>query len=74
MNSTRLEQNVEVWDSKVAPFSLPPKFDLILADIDAGSHTPTLVGKVLNWRKENPEKGTFRINRQTPNEYQPISI
>ncbi|KAL0076953.1 Phosphomevalonate kinase [Phycomyces blakesleeanus] len=42
------------WDNEVAPFKLPPGFDLILADIDAGSHTPTLVGKVLAWRKANP--------------------
>lgn len=29
---------------------------MILADIDAGSHTPTLVSKVLKWRKEQPEE------------------
>ncbi|KAI9027180.1 phosphomevalonate kinase [Phycomyces nitens] len=42
------------WDNEVVPFKLPPGFDLILADIDAGSHTPSLVGKVLAWRKANP--------------------
>ena len=26
----------------------------MLADVDAGSDTPSLVGKVLKWRKENP--------------------
>lgn len=29
----------------------------MLADIDAGSHTPTLVGKVLAWKKAKPEEG-----------------
>lgn len=29
----------------------------MLADVDAGSDTPSLVGKVLKWRKENPEGG-----------------
>jgi phosphomevalonate kinase len=45
------------WDNDVAPFKLPPGFDLMLADIDAGSHTPTLVGKVLAWKKSKPEEG-----------------
>ncbi len=31
----------------------------MLADVDAGSDTPSLVGKVLKWRKENPEDGEF---------------
>jgi phosphomevalonate kinase len=30
---------------------------LILADVDAGSNTPSMVGKVLAWRKANPESG-----------------
>lgn len=45
------------WDNDVTPFKLPPGFDLMLADIDAGSHTPTLVGKVLAWKKSKPEEG-----------------
>lgn len=36
--------------------ALPPQFQMILADIDAGSHTPTLVSQVLKWRKEQPEE------------------
>lgn len=28
----------------------------MLADIDAGSHTPTLVSNVLKWRKNKPEE------------------
>ncbi|CAO3686507.1 unnamed protein product [Umbelopsis ramanniana] len=41
------------WDNIVTPVKLPHRLHMMLADIDAGSHTPTLVGKVLNWRKEN---------------------
>ena len=37
---------------------LPPQTRLMLADVDAGSDTPSLVGKVLKWRKENPTEGT----------------
>ncbi|KAK0559778.1 phosphomevalonate kinase [Tilletia horrida] len=37
-----------------APIALPPCFSLVLADVDAGSNTPSLVGKVLKWRKEQP--------------------
>ena len=38
------------------PFKLPPHLTLVLADIDAGSHTPTLVSKVLAWRKAKPDE------------------
>ncbi|KAI8059903.1 phosphomevalonate kinase [Gongronella butleri] len=44
------------WDNLVEHVSLPPGFQMILADIDAGSHTPTLVSKVLKWRKEQPDE------------------
>ncbi|CAJ0826772.1 2228_t:CDS:2 [Entrophospora sp. SA101] len=40
----------------VSPFSLPPGFNLILADIDTGSNTPSMVSKVLQWRKNDPEQ------------------
>lgn len=42
------------------PFKLPPGFELMLADIDAGSHTPTLVSKVLSWKKTKPEEGKIK--------------
>lgn len=29
----------------------------MLADVDAGSDTPSLVGKVLKWRKEKAAEG-----------------
>ncbi|KAI0645502.1 Phosphomevalonate kinase [Trametes meyenii] len=43
------------WDYRAEPFKLPPQTRLMLADVDAGSDTPSLVGKVLKWRKENSE-------------------
>ncbi|KDQ28163.1 hypothetical protein PLEOSDRAFT_1041023 [Pleurotus ostreatus PC15] len=41
------------WNHKIRPFALPPLTRIMLADVDAGSDTPSLVGKVLKWRKEN---------------------
>jgi phosphomevalonate kinase len=45
------------WDYKVEPFQLPPSTRLMLADVDAGSDTPSLVSKVLKWRQAEPTKG-----------------
>ncbi|WVQ77613.1 phosphomevalonate kinase [Cryptococcus sp. DSM 104548] len=44
------------WDSKVRPFRLPKGLRLVLADVDAGTDTPSFVGQVLKWRKEKPEE------------------
>ncbi len=38
----------------------------MLADVDAGSDTPSLVGKVLKWRKENDAEGIFLISLNIP--------
>lgn len=38
-----------------APLELPPRIEMLLADVDAGSNTPSLVGKVMEWRKKKPE-------------------
>lgn len=46
----------------MVPLKLPPGFDLLLADIDAGSHTPTLVSKALAWKKSDPEQGKHEEN------------
>ncbi|KAG6880324.1 hypothetical protein C0992_011073 [Termitomyces sp. T32_za158] len=51
-----LSPSNKAWDYTIKPFKLPPLTRLMLADVDAGSDTPTLVGKVLKWRTENPEK------------------
>ncbi|GAA5972058.1 hypothetical protein JCM11641_002475 [Rhodosporidiobolus odoratus] len=40
----------------VTPFALPPNTLLLLADVDAGSNTPSMVGKVLRWKKAQPEE------------------
>ncbi|KAF9049746.1 phosphomevalonate kinase [Panaeolus papilionaceus] len=44
------------WNYRVQPFKLPPYTRIMLADVDAGSDTPSLVGKVLKWRKEKKEE------------------
>ncbi|RDB16968.1 Phosphomevalonate kinase [Hypsizygus marmoreus] len=46
----------KAWDYRVQPFKLPPLTRIMLADVDAGSDTPSLVGKVLKWRSEKPEE------------------
>ncbi|KAK7687082.1 hypothetical protein QCA50_009582 [Cerrena zonata] len=51
-----LEPSNPAWNFKALPFHLPPNIRLMLADVDAGSDTPSLVGKVLKWRQENNEK------------------
>ncbi|WVQ86287.1 phosphomevalonate kinase [Cryptococcus sp. DSM 104549] len=43
------------WDSSTTPFRLPSRLRLLLADVDAGTDTPSFVGKVLKWRAENSE-------------------
>ncbi|KAF9244904.1 ribosomal protein S5 domain 2-type protein [Melanogaster broomeanus] len=46
----------EHWDYVANPFQLPPLVRLVLADVSAGSNTPSLVSKVLKWRKEKAEE------------------
>ncbi|GJJ06064.1 hypothetical protein Clacol_000252 [Clathrus columnatus] len=43
------------WNHEIRPFCLPHGLRLMLADVDAGSDTPSLVGKVLKWRQDKPE-------------------
>ncbi|TFK44704.1 phosphomevalonate kinase [Crucibulum laeve] len=47
-----LSPSNSAWDYRIEPFRLPPLTRMMLADVDAGSDTPSLVGKVLKWRKE----------------------
>ncbi|RIB21875.1 ribosomal protein S5 domain 2-type protein [Gigaspora rosea] len=49
------------WDNQIKSFTLPPEFKMILAEVDSGSNTPSMVGKVLAWRKANPEQGTNKL-------------
>lgn len=43
------------WTQKVSPLRLPPHTRLLLADVSAGSDTPSLVKNVLKWRQANPK-------------------
>ncbi|KDQ21739.1 hypothetical protein BOTBODRAFT_168955 [Botryobasidium botryosum FD-172 SS1] len=44
------------WTHKVQDFGLPPLTRMMLADVDAGSDTPSFVGKVLKWVKGSPDE------------------
>ncbi|KAJ2155889.1 phosphomevalonate kinase [Coemansia sp. RSA 552] len=44
------------WDSSIAPVAIPPRLTLRLADVDAGSNTPSMVKKVLQWQKSAPDR------------------
>ncbi|KAJ2077047.1 phosphomevalonate kinase [Coemansia sp. RSA 988] len=44
------------WDSEVVPVQVPPGLILRLADVDAGSNTPSMVKRVLLWRDTNPQQ------------------
>lgn len=46
----------QAWNYRVQPFQLPPLTRIMLADVDAGSDTPSLVGKVLKWRNEDADR------------------
>lgn len=41
--------------ARPAPLELPPHVELVLADVDAGSNTPSMIGKIMEWRKAKPE-------------------
>eukprot|EP00588_Corethron_pennatum_P012416 CAMPEP_0194274634 /NCGR_PEP_ID=MMETSP0169-20130528/7669_1 /TAXON_ID=218684 /ORGANISM="Corethron pennatum, Strain L29A3" /LENGTH=403 /DNA_ID=CAMNT_0039017885 /DNA_START=75 /DNA_END=1282 /DNA_ORIENTATION=- len=57
------------WDTAVAPLVLPPGVGLLLADVRGGSETPSMVRRVLAWRRDGgPEAtqlwdGLVRTNR-----------
>jgi hypothetical protein len=38
----------------------------MLADVDAGSDTPSLVGSVLKWRQAKPDEGLFHLFDRKP--------
>jgi phosphomevalonate kinase len=54
---TLVSSTKRALDHRVEPFQLPPMTRLMLADVDAGSDTPSLVGRVLKWRKAESVKG-----------------
>ncbi|KAJ1947845.1 phosphomevalonate kinase, partial [Linderina macrospora] len=46
------------WDNEATPVRIPPGFKLRLADVDAGSNTPSMVRKILQWKQSFPEKSS----------------
>ncbi|KIO32266.1 hypothetical protein M407DRAFT_112172 [Tulasnella calospora MUT 4182] len=46
------------WNQRIQPFKLPPQTSLMLADVDAGTDTPAAVGRVLSWKKSDPQKAS----------------
>ncbi|KAK4054976.1 phosphomevalonate kinase [Microbotryomycetes sp. JL221] len=57
-----------LWSTKstaalVSPFGLPPNMTLLLADVDAGSNTPSMVGKVMKWKQSQPEQAETLWNK-----------
>jgi phosphomevalonate kinase len=52
------------WDVEVLSkaVEIPKSLLLLMCDVDCGSETPSMVKKVLAWRKENPEEALFLWN------------
>ncbi|KAL2608856.1 hypothetical protein R1flu_027429 [Riccia fluitans] len=45
------------WDGERSPYALPPGLSLIIGEAGyGGSHTPSLVGAVMKWRKQGTEQ------------------
>jgi phosphomevalonate kinase len=44
------------WDQTINPLRLPKGLRLVLADVDAGTDTPSFVNKVLWWKVEEAEE------------------
>ena len=54
-NGEELFSNLNVkFDQKIVKICCPPGVHLLLADIEHGSHTPSLVKSVNKWKSENP--------------------
>ncbi|CAG8197423.1 unnamed protein product [Penicillium salamii] len=59
------------WDTECVDFGmqLPRDMQLVLCDVDCGSETPSMVKKVLEWKKNNPVEATLLFrNLQQNNE------
>ena len=46
-----------LWDTQIdeTAIELPPRLRLVMCDVDCGSETPSMVKKVMDWRKEFPK-------------------
>ncbi|TIB69039.1 Phosphomevalonate kinase [Wallemia mellicola] len=51
------------WDNNVEKVGLPYGISIQLADIEHGSHTPSLVKKVHAWKAAKPDEVTNRISQ-----------
>jgi phosphomevalonate kinase len=52
------------WDTECEKglVTIPSGMALVMCDVDCGSHTPSMVKKVLEWRKSDPEGSTLLMN------------
>ncbi|KAG8721635.1 phosphomevalonate kinase [Ceratobasidium sp. 394] len=50
-----LSPSNKAWNHTAGAFGLPYLTRIMLADVDSGSDTPSMVGSVLKWRKAEPE-------------------
>lgn len=50
--------SAQPWDTEFMDvgMKLPPGMQMVLCDVDCGSQTPSMVRKVLEWRKQNKEE------------------
>jgi phosphomevalonate kinase len=48
--------NPDKWDQSITPFRLPKGLRLVLADVNAGTNTPSFIKGILKWREEKPEE------------------
>jgi phosphomevalonate kinase len=46
----------------VKPFSLPKGLEILVGDVSGGSSTVSMVRKVLEWKKNEPDESTYLIN------------
>lgn len=53
--SSPLWQRGSPTSGRVESFSLPPMTTMLLADVDAGSNTPSMVKSVLKWKSSDPD-------------------
>mmetsp|Transcript_16101 Transcript_16101/g.36755 ORF Transcript_16101/g.36755 Transcript_16101/m.36755 type:complete len:343 (+) Transcript_16101:3-1031(+) len=47
------------WDHKVVPFELPPGVELVMGDVNCGANTPSMVKKILAWRKADGDASSI---------------
>ncbi|KAL3476084.1 ribosomal protein S5 domain 2-type protein [Aspergillus californicus] len=52
------------WDTECLDFgmTLPPGMQMVLCDVECGSQTPSMVKKVLEWRKQNKQDADLLWN------------